>query len=176
MEYPRIKTCIDTSVDDFISELYTPCFKWAERLDRGVGYFTSGWLEYNISGLSDFASRGGKIRLITSPILSNIDSDAIIASENASEDFSKFQNALNNSVSALEKEMKKDILNAFSWMLYDGIIELKFAIFNRLTRSAGFTIPYGNNPIGIINHIFVALVHTIGGVAMLKNSVDITFF
>lgn len=128
MEYPRIKTCIDTSVDDFISELYTPCFKWAERLDRGVGYFTSGWLEYNISGLSDFASRGGKIRLITSPILSNIDSDAIIASENASEDFSKFQNALNNSVSALEKEMKKDILNAFSWMLYDGIIELKFAI------------------------------------------------
>ena len=128
MEYPRIKTCIDTSVDDFISELYTPCFKWAERLDRGVGYFTSGWLEYNISGLSDFASRGGKIRLITSPILSNIDSDAIIASENASEDFSKFQNALNNSVSALEREMKKDILNAFSWMLYDGIIELKFAI------------------------------------------------
>ncbi len=128
MEYPRIKTCIDTSVDDFISELYTPCFKWAERLDRGVGYFTSGWLEYNISGLSDFASRGGKIRLITSPILSNIDSDAIIASENVSEDFSKFQNALNNSVSALEKEMKKDILNAFSWMLYDGIIELKFAI------------------------------------------------
>lgn len=128
MEYPRIKTCIDTSVDDFISELYTPCFKWAERLDRGVGYFTSGWLEYNISGLSDFASRGGKIRLITSPILSNIDSDAIIASENPSEDFEKFENALNNSVTALEKEMKADILNAFSWMLYDGIIELKFAI------------------------------------------------
>ena len=128
MEYPRIKTCIDTSVDDFIGELYTPCFKWAERLDRGVGYFTSGWLEYNISGLSDFASRGGKIRLITSPILSNIDSDAIIASENPSEDFEKFENALNNSVTALEKEMKADILNAFSWMLYDGIIELKFAV------------------------------------------------
>lgn len=128
MEYPRIKTCIDTSVDDFISELYTPCFKWAERLDRGVGYFTSGWLEYNISGLSDFASRGGKIRLITSPILSNIDSDAIIASENPSENFEKFENALNNSVTALEKEMKADILNAFSWMLYDGIIELKFAV------------------------------------------------
>lgn len=128
MEYPRIKTCIDTSVDDFISELYTPCFKWAERLDRGVGYFTSGWLEYNISGLSDFASRGGKIRLITSPILSNIDSDAIITSENPSENFEKFENALNNSVTALEKEMKADILNAFSWMLYDGIIELKFAV------------------------------------------------
>ena len=28
----------------------------------------------------------------------------------------------------LQKEMKKDILNAFSWMLYDGIIEMKFAI------------------------------------------------
>ncbi len=128
MEYPKIKACIDTSVDDFISDLYTPCFKWAERLDRGVGYFTSGWLEYNISGLSEFASRGGRIRLITSPILSNIDSDAIIASVNPSERFEKFENALNKSVTSLEKEMEADILNAFSWMLYDGIIELKFAI------------------------------------------------
>ena len=128
MEYPKIKACIDTSVDDFISDLYTPCFKWAERLDRGVGYFTSGWLEYNISGLSEFASRGGRIRLITSPILSNIDSDAIIASVNPSERFEKFENALNKSVTSLEKEMEADILNAFSWMLYDGIIELKFAV------------------------------------------------
>ena len=70
MDYPKVKVCLDTSEDNLIDELYTPCLKWAERFDRGVGYFTTGWLTYNVAGLSDFASHGGKMRLITSPILS----------------------------------------------------------------------------------------------------------
>ena len=78
MDYPKVKVCLDTSEDNLIDELYTPCLKWAERFDRGVGYFTTGWLTYNVAGLSDFASRGGKMRLITSPILSTEDTDAII--------------------------------------------------------------------------------------------------
>lgn len=60
MDYPKVKVCLDTSEDNLIDELYTPCLKWAERFDRGVGYFTTGWLTYNVAGLSDFASRGGK--------------------------------------------------------------------------------------------------------------------
>ena len=68
MDYPKVKVCLDTSEDNLIDELYTPCLKWAERFDRGVGYFTTGWLTYNVAGLSDFASRGGKMRLITSPM------------------------------------------------------------------------------------------------------------
>lgn len=67
MDYPKVKVCLDTSEDNLIDELYTPCLKWAERFDRGVGYFTTGWLTYNVAGLSDFASRGGKMRLITIP-------------------------------------------------------------------------------------------------------------
>ena len=78
MDYPKVKVCLDTSEDNLIDELYTPCVKWAERFDRGVGYFTTGWLTYNVAGLSDFASRGGKMRLITSPILSTEDTDAIL--------------------------------------------------------------------------------------------------
>ena len=81
MDYPKVKVCLDTSEDNLIDELYTPCLKWAERFDRGVGYFTTGWLTYNVAGLSDFASRGGKMRLITSPILSTEDTDAIIGAE-----------------------------------------------------------------------------------------------
>ena len=67
MDYPKVKVCLDTSEDNLIDELYTPCLKWAERFDRGVGYFTTGWLAYNVAGLSDFASRGGKMRLINKP-------------------------------------------------------------------------------------------------------------
>lgn len=129
MDYPKVKVCLDTSEDNLIGELYTPCLKWAERFDRGVGYFTTGWLTYNVAGLSDFASRGGKMRLITSPILSTEDTDAIIGAENQDGSaFLRLEAALLENVEILKQEMEADIINAFSWMLYDGIIDMRFAI------------------------------------------------
>lgn len=129
MDYPKVKPCLDTSEYDLIEELYLPCLKWADRFDRGVGFFTTGWITYNVTGLSDFASRGGKMRLITSPILSNEDTDAIINSEgNNGEAFKRLEAALLDNVRVLEAEMKADVSNAFSWMIYDGIIDLRFAI------------------------------------------------
>ena len=129
MDYPKVKVCLDTSGDNLIDELYTPCLKWAERFDRGVGYFTTGWLTYNVAGLSDFASRGGKMRLITSPILSTEDTDAIIGAENQDGSaFLRLEAALLENVEILKQEMEADIINAFSWMLYDGIIDMRFAI------------------------------------------------
>lgn len=129
MDYPKVKVCLDTSEDNLIDELYTPCLKWAERFDRGVGYFTTGWLTYNVAGLSDFASRGGKMRLITSPILSTEDTDAIIGAENQDGSaFLRLEAALLENVEILRQEMEADIINAFSWMLYDGIIDMRFAI------------------------------------------------
>ena len=129
MDYPKVKVCLDTSEDNLIDELYTPCLKWAERFDRGVGYFTTGWLTYNIAGLSDFASRGGKMRLITSPILSTEDTDAIIGTESQDgSTFLRLEAALLENVETLKREMEADIINTFSWMLYDGIIDMRFAI------------------------------------------------
>lgn len=129
MDYPKVKPCLDTSEYDLIDELYLPCLKWADRFDRGVGFFTTGWITYDVTGLSDFASRGGKMRLITSPILSNEDTDAIINSEgNNGEAFKRLEAALLDNVRVLEAEMKADVSNAFSWMIYDGIIDLRFAI------------------------------------------------
>lgn len=129
MDYPKVKACLDTSEDNLIDELYAPCLKWAERFDRGVGYFTTGWLTYNVAGLSDFASRGGKMRLITSPILSTEDTEAIIGAENQDGSaFLRLEAALFENVETLKREMEADIINAFSWMLYDGIIDMRFAI------------------------------------------------
>lgn len=129
MDYPKVKVCLDTSEDNLIDELYTPCLKWAERFDRGVGYFTTGWLTYNVAGLSDFASRGGKMRLITSPILSTEDTDAIIGAENQDGSaFLRLEAALLENVEILKQEMEADIINTFSWMLYDGTIDMRFAI------------------------------------------------
>lgn len=124
-----MKISLDTSEEDLREVLYEPCLRWAERFDRGVGYFTSGWLTENLAGMSDFASRGGKMRLITSNILSNEDTDAIIkANYSDPEAYSRFEAALLKDVETLRAEMDNDIFNAFSWMVHDGIIEMQFAI------------------------------------------------
>lgn len=144
MEYPKFKTCINTSDDDVVKELYKPALMWATRFDRGVGYFTSGWLTVNLEGLSDFASRGGKIRLITSPILSNADLDAIIAAnEGDGQAFQKLEDALAQNIDVLQAEMSKDILNTFSWLIYDGFIDLKFAVPCKALSDGNFHDKFG---------------------------------
>ena len=144
MDYPKVKVCLDTSEDNLINELYTPCLKWAERFDRGVGYFTTGWLTYNVAGLADFASRGGKMRLITSPILSTQDTDAIIGTEiQDGSAFLRLEAALLDNVETLKQEMEADILNAFSWMLYDGIIDMRFAIPCQKLEEGNFHDKFG---------------------------------
>ena len=71
------------------------------------------------------------MRLVTSPILSNEDTDAIINSkDNGGEAFKRLEAALLENVSALESEMKADVSNAFSWMIYDGIIDVKAYTFD----------------------------------------------
>lgn len=144
MGFPEVKISLDTSKDDLRAELYSPCLKWADRFDRGVGFFTSGWLNYNLAGMSDFASRGGRMRLITSPILSNDDTDAIIcANEQDASSYERLEAALLNGIDALQAEMQKDIFNAFSWMLHDGIIELKFAIPCKKLNDGDFHAKFG---------------------------------
>lgn len=39
----KIRISLNTSEDDLATELYSPCLRWAERYDRGVGYFTTGY-------------------------------------------------------------------------------------------------------------------------------------
>ena len=69
------------------------------------------------------------MRLITSPILSTEDTDAIIGAENQDGSaFLRLEAALLEDVEILKQEMEADIINAFSWMLYDGIIDMRFAI------------------------------------------------
>lgn len=144
MCFPEVKISLDTSRDDLRAELYSPCLKWADRFDRGVGFFTSGWLNYNLAGMSDFASRGGKMRLITSPILSNNDTDAIISANDTDPSaYQVFEDALMESIETLKEEMQKDIFNAFSWMLHDGIIEMKFAIPCKKLNDGDFHAKFG---------------------------------
>lgn len=65
--------------DDLVRDFYIPCLTAASRYSRAVGYFRSTL--YVLVGLafSDFAKRGGKVRLVCSPHLSPEDIKALDA-------------------------------------------------------------------------------------------------
>lgn len=128
MTFPNIKICLNTSKDNLDQELYTPCLQWAQKFDRGVGYFTSGWLSYNARGMAIFAQNGGHARWITSPIIDEQDYKVIIETSSREDIAIYFRKLLVDSVDMLECEMEENALNALAWMIFDGIIELKFAV------------------------------------------------
>lgn len=124
---PNLPLVLTTSDNDLTSEFYEPCLHWATRYDRGVGYFTSGWLRVNAQGLTSFASRGGKARWLTSPILDQGDINAFqqVAEEGVDTDLVTI---LRSNVEQLRSTLERDTLNALAWMIYDGVIEMRFAV------------------------------------------------
>ncbi len=63
---------IDTSSHDIVGDFFVPMLQNATRYDRGVGYFSSGWLRANAQGMVDFAANEGRVRWITRPNLFGI--------------------------------------------------------------------------------------------------------
>lgn len=128
MAFPDVKICLNTSKDNLDQELYTPCLQWAQKFDRGVGYFTSGWLSYNACGMAIFAQKGGHARWITSPIIDEQDYEVIKETSSKEDIAIYFRKLLADSIDMLECEIEENTLNALAWMIFDGIIELKFAV------------------------------------------------
>lgn len=59
--------------DDIVNDFYSPCLRAAVRYDRAVGFFSSTIYAVLGVALADFVERGGQMRLICSPCLSEED-------------------------------------------------------------------------------------------------------
>jgi len=118
---------LETSTNNIVDEFFIPLLKNSTLYYRGVGFFSSSWIKYNAEGLSDFANNGGQIRWITSPILNKADWDAFKVGEQAKTD-SIVKKRLEESVIDFEKSLKEETLIALSWMIADGIVEIKLAL------------------------------------------------
>lgn len=124
IEWPRV---IETSDLDFANDFYNPLLHNAAEYKRGVGYFTTGWLESASRGVIGLAERGGKAKWITSPLLEEKDWKAIKEGEEARTD-PQLKAALESNIESLKSELATDTRNAIAWMIADGLLELKFAV------------------------------------------------
>jgi superfamily II DNA or RNA helicase len=66
-----------TGEDDLLRDFYLPCLQHSIAYDRAAGYFRSTLFLAVGDGLLDFARRGGRVRLVCSPELSEEDVRAL---------------------------------------------------------------------------------------------------
>ena len=121
------KLFITTSTEDLAELFYEPALALAERYDRGVGFFSSGWLRMVSSGLTQFAANGGQARIITSPILDPRDWEALQRGDAARTNPTLLDGIIKN-IDDLADTLEKHTLSALAWMVADDILNFKLAL------------------------------------------------
>ena len=68
-----LKSEYNTDDDNIIKDLYRPCFEVSIRYDRAVGFFRANIYRELGEDLLDFVIKGGKVRIVCSPHIPEID-------------------------------------------------------------------------------------------------------
>lgn len=131
LKFPAV---IDTSNHDIIRDFFVPALQNSVRYDRGVGFFSAGWLRIAAKGMATFAGNSGYARWVTSPILSKEDWQALQLGESARYDKVLHQ-VLERNLDDLEQALEQDTLSTLAWLVADGILDFKIALpRNKLER------------------------------------------
>lgn len=123
----HIPSVLVTSTHTFSTEFVSPALAQSIRYDRGVGYFTSGWIKNNTKGLIPFIENGGIARMLTSPILLESDFEALAKGAEAL-DNAVLHDLLKKQVKDLADTLNKDILLALAWLVADRRLIFRIAI------------------------------------------------
>ncbi|MCP5097978.1 MAG: DEAD/DEAH box helicase family protein [Chloroflexi bacterium] len=124
LHYPPI---MDNSTANMIADFYQPALSVAVRYDRGVGFFSSGWLRMVANGMMQFAANGGQARILTSPILNKADWNALQQGEVARTD-EILRTALQQNIDDLAHQLETNTLSALAWMVADEVLTFKLAL------------------------------------------------
>lgn len=133
---------IDTSSHDIVGDFFVPMLQNATRYDRGVGYFSSGWLRANAQGMVDFAANGGHARWITSPKLSESDWTHLRRGERARRN-RVLRNVLSRRIDDLERSLDTDTLSALAWLVADGVLDFRLAVPSEQLDQGDFHVKFG---------------------------------
>ena len=122
-----VASTIDTSSHNIIADFFNPALARSTRYDRGVGFFSSGWLRITAQGMVKFAANGGRARWVTSPILNEADWQALQTGDQARSD-PVLRAAIARNIKDLEQTLEQATLIAMAWMVADGILDFKLAL------------------------------------------------
>lgn len=117
----------NTAHHNLARDFFIPLLSHAIAYDRGVGYFSSGWLKVNAQGLAELAHRGGRARWVTRPLLSRQDLAAFTRIARL-EEHKPCLDRLYQTVDELRTALETDTRNTMAWMVADGRLEFRLAI------------------------------------------------
>ncbi|MGK7906037.1 MAG: DNA phosphorothioation system restriction enzyme [Synechococcus sp.] len=112
---------------DLVEDFYEPCLQHSTTYDRAAGYFSSSSLAAIAQGLTAFIRGGGRMRLVTSPKLSEEDSWAI-AQGLKQRDEVITRTLLRSLDGKSLPDLGKQRLAALTWLLANGLLDIKLAI------------------------------------------------
>lgn len=115
-----------TSNHNLINDFYEPSLYRAVRYDRTSGYFSSALMSLIPLGFSDFVARGGKIRLICSPQLTQSDFEVVTNLGKPVDDIETLIGNLKLLVNNEDPD-KQLLAKVFSSLLASGVLEMRIA-------------------------------------------------
>jgi superfamily II DNA or RNA helicase len=114
----------DSFIDLPIEHFFVPSLEQSIEYNRAVGYFSSAIMTVLSEAFTNFAERGGKMKLICSPILTA--GDAITFEEISK---SKLLDTLNNTLDQIDADgLMQPTLNLMAGLMKSGCLSVKFAI------------------------------------------------
>lgn len=113
-----------------VDEFYVPCFKESVEYWRAVGYFTSHGLALAAKGLAPFLERGGKMKLIASPLLDAEDVEALQKGYEARDSIAEraILRQLSDEYLAGLSGSARTRLECLAWMIADERLDIKVAL------------------------------------------------
>lgn len=115
-----------TGEQDLAESFYKPCIREASSYDRAVGYFRSTVFLLIGSTLIDFAKRGGTMRLVCSPVLTDEDYQAISSGYKSRND--TLSDALLRDLNTLQSDkMLRANTEALATLIALNVIDIKLA-------------------------------------------------
>lgn len=115
-----------TSTHNLIADFYEPALARAVRYDRSSGYFSSALMSLMPLGFADFIARGGKVRLICSPQLTQSDYEVVTNLGEPVDDIATVIDNLRLLVNNADPG-KQLLAKVFSSLLASGVLEMRIA-------------------------------------------------
>jgi len=116
-----------TGESDLLTGFYRPCLLNSREYNRAVGYFRSS--VYLVVGPAtvEFARRGGKIRLVCSPVLDGLDSEMISKGYGSRNQF--LEEKLSREIDGLLAEDATEYrLKVLSTLVATGVLDIRLAL------------------------------------------------
>jgi superfamily II DNA or RNA helicase len=135
-----------------VSEFYVPVLQEAVLYRRLTGYFSSQVLALAARGIAGLIQNGGKMQLITSPVVSEQDFIALTnESTKEIQDFvnRQFEIAMKD-INDLASTIAYDHIRALGWMLREGLLEIRVLVPSTINSGAGIF----HSKVGVIEDKF----------------------